>query len=97
MSLLKLIVWFSKFRNKIARMPYGQHLDSTMHIAQVSSIPGENVLNSSHSSLKILLGEMFCRLRISRQELGELLSLSHEKLLRTWKKNMSFKYCLLKY
>ena len=55
----------------------GRHMDSTMHIAQASMVPGENFLNSSHSSLKILLGEMFSRLRTSRQELGELLSLLH--------------------
>ena len=54
-----------------------------MHIAQVS---GENLLNSSHGSLKILLGEMFSRLRTSGQELGDLLSLLHYKLLRAWQK-----------
>ena len=46
----------------------GQHMDSTMHIAQVSTVHGDNLLNSSHSSLKIPLGDMFRRLRISRQE-----------------------------
>ena len=54
-----------------------QQIDLTMHVAQVSTLPGENFLNSSHSSLKMLLGDMFSRLRTSRHKLGELLSLLH--------------------
>ena len=54
-----------------------QQIDLTMHVAQVSPLPGENSLNSSHSSLKMLLGDMFSRLRTSRHKFGELLSLLH--------------------
>ena len=54
-----------------------QQIDLTMHAVQVSTVPGEIFLNSSHSSLKMLLGDMFGRLRTSRHELGELLSLLH--------------------
>ena len=45
-----------------------KHMDSTIHIAQVSTVPGDSFLNSSHSSLKILWGDMFSRLRTSMQE-----------------------------
>ena len=54
-----------------------QEIDLRMHVTQVSTLLGENVLNSSHSSLKMLLGHMFSRLRTSRHKLGELLSLLH--------------------
>ena len=57
------------------KCPMGRYMDSTTHLALVSTVPGENVLNPSHISLKIVLGEMLSRLRTSRQELGELLSL----------------------
>ena len=59
------------------KCPMEQQIDLTMNIAQVSTLPGENFLNSSHSSLKMLLGDMFSRLRTSRHKLGELLSLLH--------------------
>ena len=49
-----------------------QQIDLRM---QVSTLPGENFLNSSHSSLKMLLGDMFSQLRTSRHKLRELLSL----------------------
>ena len=48
-----------------------------MHIAQDSTEPGENFLNSSHRSLKILLEEVLSRFRTSREKLGELLILLH--------------------
>ena len=54
-----------------------QQIDLTMHVAQVSTLHRENFLNSSHSSLKMLLGDMFSRLKTSRHKLGELLSLLH--------------------
>ena len=54
-----------------------QQIDLRMHVAQVSTLPGESFLNSSHSSLKMLLGDMFSQLRASRHKLGELLSLLH--------------------
>ena len=59
----------------LQKCPMGRYMDSTMHLAQFSTVPRENFLNSSHISLKILFGEMLSRLRTSRQELGELLSL----------------------
>ena len=55
----------------------GQQIHLTKHVAQVSTLPGENFMNSSHSSLKMLLGDMFSQLRASRYKLGELLSLLH--------------------
>ena len=54
-----------------------QQIDLRMHVVHASTLPGENFLNSSHSSLKMLLGDMFSRLRTSRHKLGELLSLLH--------------------
>ena len=59
------------------KCPMEQQMDLTMHGAEVSTLPGENGLNSSHSFLKILLADMFSRLRTSRHKLGELLSLLH--------------------
>ena len=52
-----------------------QQMDLTMHVAQVSTLPGGNLLNSSCSFLKMPLGDMFSRLKTSRHKLGELLSL----------------------
>ena len=54
-----------------------QQMDLTMHIAQVSTLPGENFLNSPHNSLKMLLGDMFSQLRTSRHKSREILSLLH--------------------
>ena len=54
-----------------------QQIDLRMHVAQVSTLPGEKFLNLLHSSLKMLLEDMFSRLRIYRHKLGELLNLLH--------------------
>ena len=54
-----------------------QKIDLTMQVAQVSTLHRENFLKSSHSSLKMLLGDMFSQLRTSRNKLGKILSLLH--------------------
>ena len=50
-----------------------QQIDLRMHVAQVSNLPGENFLNyhiafGRHVFGKMLLGDMFSRLRTSRHK-----------------------------
>ena len=48
-----------------------QQIDLRMHVPQVSTLPGDIFLNSSHSSLKMFLGDMFSRLRNTIKILNE--------------------------